>query len=403
MAGKVRRGAFDQGDGPLAWLTPVADGEPEEGGIEPFRATFRKVGPHLAVVAEGAADHTPEAAGRGDVEMDQRVAARNAIGPRDAVVALDDPGIGLGDAAHTLGQLRPVALHPARLPEYTVELMDRQAEPVPERKGQRGLARARAAEDRNASHALHRASPLSEVARPAAKHAIRWMSRRLRSSKWHLENWGPKMGMYMMLFAVSEEDIDKLETHPASTGAFLDSLDPVDEVGTVPPAPSLVRRTAQWLFGTANPAPETVAPPAGGTLWRPARADEPARARLDLDKDWHFAHFVLSGTAWEKSLPEGFLFAGKEIGDDIGYEPLRLLTPPQVSDVAAWLTTLSDTEIVGKIDQPGMAAAELYPPIDWEKEDAADLARHAKQIAQDLRDFLVERKQASEGIAIALT
>lgn len=211
------------------------------------------------------------------------------------------------------------------------------------------------------------------------------------------------MGMYMMLYAVSQGDIETLERHPSSTEAFVEAADPFVDAEPATAAPSLFRRLKKLIPGMRDDAPPARAALPGQDLWPAGREGETPRALFDLDKDWHFAHFMLSGTSSDAPLPEGFLLAGNEVGGDLGYGPLRLLAPREVGVIAAWLAALNDAETVGKIDQTAMVKAEIYPPVDWEDEDAAELAEHAKRIVQELRQFTAERVQAGDGMAIALT
>src|SRR5687768_4410646 len=61
---------------------------------------------------------------------------------------------------------------------------------------------------------------------------------------------------------------------------------------------------------------------------------------LDIDKAWHAIHYTLNGSVWEGEGPLSWvILGGQELGEDVGYGPVRYLDPTQVKSVAAALST----------------------------------------------------------------
>lgn len=87
---------------------------------------------------------------------------------------------------------------------------------------------------------------------------------------------------------------------------------------------------------------------------------------LDIDKAWHAIHFILNGSAWEGELPlVNTILGGTEIGEDIGFGPVRYLTNEEVRCVALSLSNLSEKELKNRFDPDKMNELEIYPALDW--------------------------------------
>lgn len=89
---------------------------------------------------------------------------------------------------------------------------------------------------------------------------------------------------------------------------------------------------------------------------------------IDIDKAWHGIHFLLTGSADPTSdVRSKTLFGGKEIGDDLGYGPARLLLPDEVKKIAGTLKTESVEKLRARYDPNKMDALEIYPTI-WSRD-----------------------------------
>jgi hypothetical protein len=85
---------------------------------------------------------------------------------------------------------------------------------------------------------------------------------------------------------------------------------------------------------------------------------------LDIDKAWHGIHFLLTGSAGPtRDIRSLVIFGGKEIGEDVGYGPARLLTPAQVKEVVRALKEESVEKLASRYDPKKMEKLEIYPQI----------------------------------------
>ena len=105
----------------------------------------------------------------------------------------------------------------------------------------------------------------------------------------------------------------------------------------------------------------------------PDDEDAELGAHLDIDKAWHAIHYTLNGSAWEGEEPLFLVvLGGEEIGEDAGYGPARYLTPDEVRQVAAALSTVGADQFSERFSPAQLDAAEIYPQI-WERDGAEGL------------------------------
>jgi hypothetical protein len=82
---------------------------------------------------------------------------------------------------------------------------------------------------------------------------------------------------------------------------------------------------------------------------------------LPLEKSWHVLHYLLSGSAEPDNSSLGkAILGGKEIGPDLGYGPARMLTPEEVTVVAAALSAESTSALTRRVNVEQAMAANLY-------------------------------------------
>ncbi|AFY62295.1 YfbM family protein [Synechococcus sp. PCC 6312] len=113
---------------------------------------------------------------------------------------------------------------------------------------------------------------------------------------------------------------------------------------------------------------------------------EAAAVALDIDKDWHGLHYLLTGQAWESPGVLGqVILGGQEVGEDLGYGAARLLLPEQVRGVAEALRVLSPDELMGKFDPAGLNDADIYPG-NWEEADRPGLGESYENVASYYQD-----------------
>jgi hypothetical protein len=91
--------------------------------------------------------------------------------------------------------------------------------------------------------------------------------------------------------------------------------------------------------------------------------------RVEVSKQWHGLHYLLTGTAAGVSAPEGFLLDGGEgIGPDGGYGAARLFSPREVDDIHSAIVDIGDEGLWSRFNPGQMNADQVYPSPDWHEE-----------------------------------
>lgn len=127
-----------------------------------------------------------------------------------------------------------------------------------------------------------------------------------------------------------------------------------------------------------------------------------APSTLDLDKQWHALHAVLTDSAWDVDVPRGrAVLGGEEVGEDLGYGPIRRLAPAEVVGTAEELGALTPSAFAAAIDPEGMAALDVYPQgVPWG--DAFE-RRYLEEAFVQLRDFYRRAADAGDAVVIVIT
>jgi len=102
---------------------------------------------------------------------------------------------------------------------------------------------------------------------------------------------------------------------------------------------------------------------------------------VDIDKMWHAAQVVISGSI-EAQEP---LFTGEPIGPDLGFGPARLATPDEVARVAVDLAQLTRDVLVERFDPETMEQQFVYPMV-WD-EDPDELGDEVADAAIEVIDL----------------
>ena len=123
---------------------------------------------------------------------------------------------------------------------------------------------------------------------------------------------------------------------------------------------------------------------------------------LSIEKSWHGLHFILTGTAWEGSLPLNFIAAGGEtVGDeDVGYGPARVLRADKVKELDAALSAISAEEFDRKFDIDALNEAGIYPQI-WD-EPREELLEEYGMYFQQLRELAKQAADDNHALIIAI-
>lgn len=196
------------------------------------------------------------------------------------------------------------------------------------------------------------------------------------------------MGMTCTLRRVNETDLRRLRETPEQVRTFIHGEPvPLETVRE----PGLTGFVLRLLGVTSQRVSETAIDESANEL---INDDE-----LDLDKVWDRLHFLLTGTFDDGQEPACFLVAG---GEEIGNEDVgtaRIFRPDQVSQVATFLTGLSDDELARRYDPTRMTAVGIYSkrrhPGDKEFETLLEAFK-------DLRDFVTETSARGESLIVSI-
>jgi len=88
-----------------------------------------------------------------------------------------------------------------------------------------------------------------------------------------------------------------------------------------------------------------------------------------IDKAWHGLHFLLTGSPWATSPGLGSaILGGDEIGDDLGYGPVRAHDVEATAEIAEALDLLTADALRSRYLPDQMEAQEIYPG-GWDDEE----------------------------------
>jgi hypothetical protein len=129
------------------------------------------------------------------------------------------------------------------------------------------------------------------------------------------------------------------------------------------------------------------------------------RAPLELGKDWHMLHFLLTGSAWGGEPPlSSAILGGEEFGAELGYGRARYLPPEAVEVVARALEAVSRVELQERFDPSRLARADIYP-LNGDELSRTDLEEYFASVFSrfdDLCDYYADAAEAGEGMLLAL-
>ncbi|CEG28813.1 YfbM family protein [Bacillus sp. B-jedd] len=122
--------------------------------------------------------------------------------------------------------------------------------------------------------------------------------------------------------------------------------------------------------------------------------EEIEEQELDIDKSWHGIHFLLSGVADLDAPADGHIgraiLGGHELGEDMGYGPLRYFEPNEVREIYQELKQTAPEELAGRFDLNELNRHEIYPMNKrWSEED--------KEYLVENYDFLLRYYETAAG------
>ncbi|HEU0013484.1 MAG TPA: YfbM family protein [Longimicrobium sp.] len=123
---------------------------------------------------------------------------------------------------------------------------------------------------------------------------------------------------------------------------------------------------------------------------------------LDIRKNWHGLHYLLTGSeaGGEGPLARAVL-GGREIGDDMGYGPVRLLDAAEAAAAAEALDAVRVEDLTGRFDPEAMEIAGIYPSGWGDPDyDALDDLLTAFEL---VRGYYLDAQAAGQAMLLAIT
>ncbi len=127
----------------------------------------------------------------------------------------------------------------------------------------------------------------------------------------------------------------------------------------------------------------------------PEQLDNPFEGQLDLDKDWHAVHYLLT----QKLEPDGSalgdaVVGGTKIGPNLGYDQARLLSPDLVKRISLAMKDVDIGERYKGLDRSAADLSQVYGGFEF----CAEEQRHLSDCAQHLESMYDQA--ASDGKAV---
>ena len=126
---------------------------------------------------------------------------------------------------------------------------------------------------------------------------------------------------------------------------------------------------------------------------------------VDLDKAWHGIHFMLAGVAWGGAMPAATLVSGgREIGEDVGYGPARLLSPAEVTAFDDHLKSVTPEVFDARFEAQAMLDAQIYPQI-WDRDlnGEPDGRPYINEFFVVLRDCVAAAARNGDAMLVTIT
>lgn len=133
-----------------------------------------------------------------------------------------------------------------------------------------------------------------------------------------------------------------------------------------------------------------------------APATDPERV-LDLHKSWHVLHYLFTGKADGGIPPADALLGGRELGEDMGYGPVRLHEPAATAAFARFLAPLTVEELQGRIDLPRMSELEVYCCEHGDEGSADEIREDVAHVFPPLQRFVASAAANGNGLLLWLS
>lgn len=131
----------------------------------------------------------------------------------------------------------------------------------------------------------------------------------------------------------------------------------------------------------------------------------PLQEPLSLEKSWHIQHYLFTGSVDNANPPGGALLGGEELGEDIGYGPVRLHDEKATAEFARFLETLDLMSLQERMNLGEMARIGIYGVPMGSIPDALDeseLQEELEYFFPQLRDYVLKVAEKQGGLLVWL-
>jgi hypothetical protein len=131
-----------------------------------------------------------------------------------------------------------------------------------------------------------------------------------------------------------------------------------------------------------------------------AEADEDGEVLLDIDKMWGGLNYLMTGWADDTTGAGAAILGGEEVGEDLGYGPVRLHSPEAVKEVLEQLNALEESDLIGRWDPADMMEDDIYPNV-WDEGDSV-LNNELLPAFRRVKAFYAIAARRGEAVLLAL-
>lgn len=179
------------------------------------------------------------------------------------------------------------------------------------------------------------------------------------------------MSMLCSLYRLTEQQTRSLLSIPELLNDLLGDSQP-------PPKSSFLSK----IFGKS---------PKDRSAPRPKIAPIAESDKLELNQAWHILHYLFSGSDAEGDWPSTFImFGGQEIGPDLGYGPVRLLTNELTTEVSQFLGSQSLPSLEAAYIAQNIEDAKIYWHVSSEPTERQSQIVELWEIIENTHSFFTK-------------
>ena len=123
----------------------------------------------------------------------------------------------------------------------------------------------------------------------------------------------------------------------------------------------------------------------------------------DLDKEWHGAHHMLTGSAGATDSPLSLIIGEfEQVGEDNGYGPAWYIPPDRLRAFSEAMAALDDAALKNRYDPDAMVAEQVYLGDVYQQEGEQGCSFLLERVNQ-LRAFAEKGAAAGSGAFAVIT